>query len=30
MYYECHYSSIQDYLVSEQYAMILILPQLKN
>lgn len=31
MYYNCHYNSIQDYLVSEQYAMtLLILPQLKN
>lgn len=30
-YYECHRNSIQDYLVSEKYAMtLLILPQLKN
>lgn len=26
MYYEIHYNSIQDYLVSEQYAMTLLTP----
>lgn len=25
MYYSCHYNSIQDYLVSEQYAMTLLI-----